>query len=220
MTKATPFENQALPGRTFFEWLLRKRPSRAALAEVNNLLAQATTIRTVSPEAMDDIAVRYQIPIARKFRPELEGMYRRYLEWCLRDRHLSEDEVQDLQHLKVIVGLTDQDVSRINDEIARDVFRQTAEEAVADGQLTEQERAFLDRLQQNLNLDPQTARRIYEAAARNRVHAGNRLVRAQNRHSLDPLRRTSHAHSHRKGNLLALGQRERPADHRGCAGPY
>ena len=49
----------------------------------------------------------HAVDVTRHLRAPCLGMYRRYLEHCFVDRKLSDDEVEDLAHLRAILCLAD-----------------------------------------------------------------------------------------------------------------
>lgn len=168
-SRPAPFVERPLPRRTFWEWLLRRPPSRAAVVAVENLLARARSVSDVPDEALDDISARYRVPVSRRFPDELADLYRRFVASCLRDRRLSGDEIADLDHLKRVLGLSDRQVASAHDAAAGEVFRSSVDQAIADGRLTGEEKQFLARLQQQLQLDPALAKAIYAEEAQGKL---------------------------------------------------
>lgn len=166
---SAPFTERALPRRTFWEWLLRRKSSRAALAEVENQLARAPRIADVATETIDDIARRYELPLRKKLVDEFCALYRRYLEHATEDRNLASDELANLEHLVTLLGLRDCDVGPVHDTVARRVYGASVRDAMADGRLSADERAFLDGLQSQLMLNHDLAQQIFSAEAHARM---------------------------------------------------
>lgn len=182
---SAPFVERALPRRTFFEWLLGRKSSRAALAEVENQLARAGRILDVSGDAIDAIARRYALAIRRKLVDELCALYRRYLEHATADRNLAPDELASLEHLVRVLGLRDCDVRPVHESVARNVYGASVRDAMADGRLTPGERAFLDGLQRQLTLSDDIADKIFSAQAHARFDGQLKAAVADQRLSPD-----------------------------------
>ena len=154
MTTAARSAFQTLPLSrvSLLRQLLRRPPRENAWLEVNNLLACAETVRDVRPEQVARIADRYGMPLRGEFIGRLERLYRDYLVHCLDDRRLSAEEVADLAHLKRILRLSDRTAASIHESVARQVYSQSVEAALADGRIDPDEREFLDTLQSHLAL--------------------------------------------------------------------
>src|SRR5205807_10656586 len=78
-----------------------------AIIELNNLLAHAKELKQVSSQDIDAIASKYHIDFRKEFSEQREGFYSAYLEHCLADSTLSDDELVDLSHLKALLSLSD-----------------------------------------------------------------------------------------------------------------
>src|SRR5687768_3946265 len=91
-----------------FSWLLG--PEKAnALVELNNALAEGPGVRQVTLDTVDHLNRKYKVDIHRRFRPELTELYRTFLRQCLRDRIFTQDETEDVWHLKSLFGISDRD---------------------------------------------------------------------------------------------------------------
>ncbi len=143
----------------------RQRPANA-LIEIENRLAGASTLRDVTVEDVETIALHYDIDVVRRFERDLADLYRTHLEHCVRDRLLSDDEVADLAHLKAILGITDAAIERLHDEVAGRIYGEAVSAAIVDRRLDPDERDFLERLQAQLRLPDEIVTRIHAHAAR------------------------------------------------------
>lgn len=163
---AAPFTIQPLVRPTVLDKILRRRSTRNAIVDTNNLLASSTSVRDVSEADVEDIAETYKTHFTSRFRSELEQLYGDYLEHCLEDRELSSEELDDLQHLKSLFGLQDRTAQTIHETVASILYEESVGEAIADGELEPEERQFLQSLQTRLRLPEEIADRIYQQSAK------------------------------------------------------
>ena len=94
------------------------------------------------------------------------NLYRRFFEYCLTDYSLSDGEVAELRHLQRLLNLSDADVARIQDRVARDVYGAAIQQVLDDGRLDEDEAVFLRELRADLALPEFRANQMYEEDAR------------------------------------------------------
>lgn len=166
---ARPFAPLPLQRRTLGDVLLRRHPRENAFIAINNLLAEAPTVRDVSPLDVLRVCDEYRADIRGPLGARLERLYSDYLLFCLADRHLSDAELRDLAHLKAVLRIDDASALRIHDHAARQVFGRTVDAVLADGVVDDGERAFLHVLQQDLALSGATAARILANRSRQRA---------------------------------------------------
>jgi flavin-binding protein dodecin len=84
-------------------------------------------------------------------------LYRRFFEHCLIDHALSEEEGDDLRHLRAILHLADSDARRIHDEIAGQVYGSAVDKVLEDQVLDPDEEEFLNQLRSELALPDKLA---------------------------------------------------------------
>lgn len=146
---------------TFFQKVLGKKLKENALTEVNNLLAEKP-LQTIQVDDIQAIANRYGVNFKIDYDHDLANFYQAYLTSCLKDKYLSEEEIKDLKHLKYILGLTDADVDDIHQNLAGTIYKKEVEKIIQDGELDEEERYFIEKLQNDLKLPPEVADKIYQ----------------------------------------------------------
>lgn len=169
MSAATPFEIKPPTKTSFLQRLRHRKPVENAFVEVNNLLARVGRVRSVSQDQLEAIARNYDIDLNARFAGRLEKLYRDYLVFCLSDRRLTDEEVADLAHLQMILGLTSDCVDSIHRRVAREVYFRTIDEVLEDGTVDEQERAFLRQLRTHLSIPDEMAENMLEMKLRRRT---------------------------------------------------
>ncbi len=162
---AEPFE--ARPARRMWS---RKR---AFLAELETELAKPARVTLLDPIRVEELARERGIDLERDVATPRRGLYRRFLEYCLNDHALSEEESEDLAHLQNLLHLQDADVQAVYSDVTRSVYGQAIDEVLDDYRLDPEEEAFLQRLQAQIGLSDDVATKLKEDG---RGRARNRFV--------------------------------------------
>ncbi|ARS35790.1 hypothetical protein [Pontibacter actiniarum] len=145
------FNEAPLLKRSFMQRILRQHPEENAVIEINNLLA-SKQVREINSMEIDRITRTYKIDALHQFRLNMEEFYAVYLNHCFEDCVLSEEELQDLRHLRQLLQLEERTVNFLHSEIGQKVYKSSFERAIADGRLTEEEKEFLNKLEADLKL--------------------------------------------------------------------
>ena len=153
------FSQRQLQKQGVLQKLLKKQPSDNFLIEVNNLLA-SKPISDITKSEIDDIASKYSKNIAENSLDKLQNLYSDYLIFCLKDKSLSQEEIDSLKHLKNILSLYDSQVNKIHNQITGSIFKKSLREVIDDGEITEEEKDFLNNLQKNLLLPDDIVKEI------------------------------------------------------------
>lgn len=153
------FRAVPLVKKSFLQRTLKQQPEENAVIELNNLLA-SIPIREISPKDVSAIEERYALNLRLEFGLNLEEFYATYLNYCLADRVLNDEELTDLKHLKTVLALDDSVIDNLHARIGSIVYKKSFEEAVSDGRLTSEEQAFLTKLETDLRLPKQLAEKI------------------------------------------------------------
>lgn len=160
-----PFTRHS-PSESGLAALLGRRVRRTAVRELEAVLARAKRLRDVSVERVQELSEAHGIDLRDRLRTPRKNLYRRFLEHCLLDCTLSEDESEELAHLRRLLHLDEDDVAHVHDTVARAVYGAAIEEVLQDHKLDEDEEKFLLRLREELGLAEADASRMYEQGAR------------------------------------------------------
>lgn len=159
MGKAHPFKPLPLqPGGLF-----NRLPQQNAFTELNNALAAADTVRQVTLDAIGKINAKYKTDLHQTSRKQMEVMYKEFMAFCLADRQFTQEEVDDLWHLKALFGFSDNVHNAIYTEVGKEVYRRGITEVLADNRVTDEERKWLDKLASDLELSDDLKQRVYQA---------------------------------------------------------
>lgn len=149
---AEPFETRP-------ERRVRSR-KRAFLAELESELAGAARVSGLTPGRVEELARERGIDLERDVVTPRRGLYRRFLEHCLNDHALSEDESEDLEHLQKLLHLDNADVQSVHDDVTHTVYGQAVDQVLDDYRLDPEEEAFLQRLQAQIGISPEVAAKL------------------------------------------------------------
>ncbi|MCF7921055.1 MAG: hypothetical protein K9N06_14290 [Candidatus Cloacimonetes bacterium] len=158
------FRKKPLQDRDIWQKLWGKRISENFLIELNNLLADKPLLQ-IRLEEVNRLCRRYKVSNISQFSRRLAGFYHSYLQYCLEDRKLSNDEIQELSHLKGLLGLSDRTVKEVHQSLATAIYGQELEKTMNDRKIDHKEQSFLEELCRNLYLPEELAQRIQEEKA-------------------------------------------------------
>ena len=158
-TTSPVFRTATLSKTSTFQRLLHQQPEENAVIEVNNLLA-TRPVRSIEKTDITAIEQRYTLHLHTEFPLNLEEFYAVYLNYCLDDKKLSDEEVRDLQHLKSILGLDEKSIGNLHTRIGGKVYQQALIEAISGGRLTPEAADSLAELAASLQLPEQLTEKI------------------------------------------------------------
>lgn len=151
--QAKPFE------RSLCQKLFGQTPEENAIIELNNLLA-SRQVKDITIKEASSISEKYKVNLYKTFKRNLYEFYAVYLNHCLKDKFLSDQELNELIHLQRILNLNDKDVNIIHNQLAGSIYKKSVQEVIADGRLDESEKQFLEKLQKELRLNEGFAENI------------------------------------------------------------
>lgn len=160
-----PFEADPSASGGLAARLLGRKARGAASRDIEALLAGSPELLSLSAERVAEVAAQHGVDLSR-LQSQCRDLYRRYLEYCLVDHALSEDEVADLSHLRHILALPDAVASEVHEEVACAVYGAAVDDVLSDHRLEPEEEAFLQSLRAGLDIDAETADRAFEAGRR------------------------------------------------------
>jgi hypothetical protein len=143
---------------------------RACIREIEDLLAQAASVRDVTPEQVAGIATQHGVDLRTRLGTARRELYRRLLEYCLADQELSGEETADVEHLRRVLLLADADAAEVHDQVARAVYGQAIDQVLADHRLDPEEAEFLRRLGGALAIPEAERDHLYDEGSRRARH--------------------------------------------------
>ncbi|MBN8861260.1 MAG: hypothetical protein J0H29_22910 [Sphingobacteriales bacterium] len=153
------YQQRPLSDTSFFQKLFKQVPQENAVIELNNLLA-AKPVLNISQRDIEAIEGKYRLNLRKEFKLNLEEFYAVYLNHCLADKVINDDELKELNHLKQVLYLDDKTIDKLHTKLGEIIYKKSFREAVADGRLTKAEEDFLAKLETTLRLPKQLADKI------------------------------------------------------------
>ncbi len=147
---ADPFERQDRPAPS-------PRSEAELLRALEDTLARPARVRDVAPAVVGRLARAAGVDLRRVLGDERSALYRRFLEHCLRDGHVSREESDELAHLRALLQLEPADARAVHDAVAVSVYGRAVDEVLADHRLDPDEEQFLARLRDELALSEDEA---------------------------------------------------------------
>jgi len=160
-----PFESNPGTSGGLGSRLLGRKARGAANRDIEALLAGSPEISAVTADRVAAIATEHGVELSR-LQSQCRDLYRRYLEYCLVDHALSDDEISDLGHLRTILALPDEAASEVHEEVACAVYGAAVDDVLSDHRLDPEEEEFLTRLRDDLDIDADAAERALEKGRR------------------------------------------------------
>lgn len=155
MNGFAPFQ---MPREGFFARLLGRPSKEHFRFAVQNLVA-TTQIGDIPDDAILGLLERYR-PGAREAQEQMKAIYATVLRHFSRDLELTDSEVGDLRRLKILFGLTDEDVAACEREVLDPYYESTLQEMIKDRRLSADERERLEGLAKRLRLPVAVSERI------------------------------------------------------------
>jgi hypothetical protein len=152
---------QILPLRkeSFFQRLFKQQPKENALIELNNLLA-VKSVNEISFDEVNSISLKYKINLVKEFPENLLELYAASLKHFLKDKKISNDDIEKLRILKQILALNDFQIESIHNQLTSEIYEKSYKDAVADGRLSDEEDHFLENLKNELRLPDSIEKKI------------------------------------------------------------
>ena len=152
---------KTLKSQNIFHKLFKINPKENAITEINNLLA-IKPLQEVTLEEINEICAKYKVSLRDKFLNELKELYSKYLTKCLADNILSDEEIDNLTHLRLLLALHEKEVSDLINNLGEKIYKKAYDEIISDKIITSSEEEFIDELQKNLKLPDDIATKISE----------------------------------------------------------
>lgn len=153
------YQTKSLIGISFCQKLFKQFPEENAVIELNNLLATKDFLHITQRE-VEDIENKYKLKLSTEFKLNLEEFYVVYLNHCLSDKILSDQEWNVLKHLKHILRLEDKAIRKLHAQVGEIMYKKSFQEAISDGRLSKEEEVFLNKLAETLELPKRLSDKI------------------------------------------------------------
>ena len=138
--------------------ILKRTPKENALIDINNLFVKnEDDLTKVSLEQIQEITEKYKLKLNKKFKALRLDLFRKYIDHCLKDHAIDENEINTFLHLKKLLHLTDLEIKQVLNVETKKLYDQEVKSAVSDEILTQEEKDNLNLLKKKLLLSDQVA---------------------------------------------------------------
>ena len=153
------FQKIPLIKKSFLQKIFNQLPKDNALIELNNILATRNILEITSNQ-IRDLELKYNVSLSKEYSLNLQEFYTVYLNYCLNDKTLSDEEIQILSHLKLILALSDKAIQKLHSKLGEIIYRESFTEVIKDGNISASEKKFLSKLENDLKLPEELVTKI------------------------------------------------------------
>jgi hypothetical protein len=139
--------------------LLRREPRENAYIEIHNAIARAP-INEIAKDDIDAILTEHKISAAAA-KSRLTSIYAEVLKHHIQDFQLSDEESQQLGHLRDILSLDPADTGHIHAAVLYPIFQNAVRNAVFDDKLTAEEEGWLNKIAKGLKIPEEFVPQLY-----------------------------------------------------------
>ncbi|MFM7729421.1 MAG: hypothetical protein ACKO6L_00090 [Flavobacteriales bacterium] len=150
------FQKKELAKKSFWQSLLGGNPSENAATEINNLLAEKA-ILDITMEDIARIEEKYDVDISKSMGQETLAWFKQYLEFCLRDKFISDTEEKEIRHLGYVLHIPAEALTAIYNEMAGAIYNASTSSALEDVVISDEEVQWIEQLQKNIRLEDEIA---------------------------------------------------------------
>jgi hypothetical protein len=140
-----------------------------ALVQINNLFARATSLAAITRTQVDEACEKHGVKLEKISLEARSALYEKYASFAFRDKIVTDDELASLKRLQGLLYLNDAAVQRSYWDPILELYGNEVDELIADGRLTDENRARLRTLEKDLRIPYQQAKRVYDARAGKKV---------------------------------------------------
>jgi len=161
------FKRKELLQPTFFQRLFKKHPEENVIIEINNILAEnESNVLNINLDQIVEIAEKYNVNLPDKNHLLRLGLFEDYLKHCLADKKIEDQEIKELEHLKNLLFLSDDDLSNVICRETEKIYAKSVKKLVKDGEIDNTERENLEKLKSDLLIPDDMANEIFQENAK------------------------------------------------------
>ena len=141
----------------------------AALAEINNVFARAPSISRVTHRNISVACEKHRTKLEKISHEGRAQLYERYVAYAFRDKVVEEDELGAINRLQELLALDETAAQRAYWDPILEIYGKEVDEVISDGTLTDADKERLRKLEKDLRISPEHAKRVYHARAEQKV---------------------------------------------------
>jgi hypothetical protein len=161
-----------------FAKLFRKGSSDSAQAEIESLLASNQTAE-IYPAEISHIAIKHKLKPSA-LRDISVRLWKAAVEAFVSDDEITEPEADFMASLRRVLQISEDEAMEVERAVIHPRFKRHVTDLLADGQLTDEERAPLDKVREGLRISPGEYELLYGPAAKSALEDRlNRILEDQ-----------------------------------------
>jgi hypothetical protein len=151
-----------LKKQSFFQKLFKIQPKCNMVVEINNLLANKK-LNEVTLSDISDICLKYKTDIkSPRYLEDLCRLYKKYLEKCLGGNVLTDNDIDELNHLKELLSMDERETVKLHDLMCGEIYKTAYREQISEGTYSEESEELINKLQEDLRLSDDIIQPIQE----------------------------------------------------------
>lgn len=154
---------------SFFNKIFKTLPKENFIIELQNLLEDnSNDLMAVSKSMVSELKEKYKIS-SNNFEREREYFLKQYIQHCLYDKRLSDNEKKQLEHLNDLLELDRNLLRKQIREEGQAIYRDKVKSVIFDDKITGAEQEELDSLQKEFDLSDYDTGRIRSSEVNDKI---------------------------------------------------
>jgi len=178
------FPIRAMKNPNFFQQLFKITPKINAIIEINNLLG-TKYLRDIKANEILEICTRYKTNLRGNLLTNAKELYSKYLEKCLKDFLLTDDESNNLSHLGNLLLLKEKEMAELHNKLAGEIYKRIYDETLSGSKLGKYNEEYLEKLKKDIKLSEEIADKISYDCRQNYLLAQFARIRENDKISPD-----------------------------------
>jgi Chloroplast envelope transporter len=153
------FKPKVLIRPNLLELLTRKRLAQNYEIEVNNLLAD-NLLFSITQAHVRSITLKQSADTIKKSSGMMSKFYKQYLRFCIKDKLLTREALEELDYLKHILSLSESDVGEVHNTVIGGAYQSYVDRALLNNKIDKEGK--VDTTKDDLKLSTELSARIQQ----------------------------------------------------------
>lgn len=163
------FVNMTMKKPSFFQKLFGLPLKENFVVELNNLLKNNERNYTnISETDISELMLKYKVKNLKTKIEVINSYFAKILKDFLSDDKLTEDELNQINHIRRLFGMSEQYVVDAIEKATEEIFTSKVNQTIANGIIGEDDEKFLEETRKNLNISKEKADSIMDNEIKNK----------------------------------------------------
>lgn len=163
------FVNMTMKKPSFFQKLFGLPLKENFVVELNNLLKNNERNYTnISETDISELMLKYKVKNLKTKIEVINSYFAKILKDFLSDDKLTEDELNQINHIRRLFGMSEQYVVDAIEKATEEIFTSKVNQTIANGIISEDDEKFLEEIRKNLNISKEKADSIMDNEIKNK----------------------------------------------------